>query len=223
MHTSAALDRISPSPTLGVTARVMELKRAGIDVIGLGAGEPDFDTPDFIKDAAIKAIRDGKTKYTVVDGTAELKLLDVTNLSRGPLNCATAVNAGPQYAVVMSALAHLEQWVRDGTAPPSAPRLEVEQTSTTTVSSTPATTPPSIFGTGPPFVLRRDQYGNAIGGIRTPFVDAARATLTGELNSGGTFCSIFGTSKAFDGATIAVQGFGNVGRHTIDVSFGFDV
>ncbi len=73
MHTSAALDRISPSPTLGVTARVMELKRAGIDVIGLGAGEPDFDTPDFIKDAAIKAIRDGKTKYTVVDGTAELK------------------------------------------------------------------------------------------------------------------------------------------------------
>jgi aspartate aminotransferase len=73
MHTSAALDRISPSPTLGVTARVMELKRAGVDVIGLGAGEPDFDTPDFIKDAAIKAIRDGKTKYTVVDGTAELK------------------------------------------------------------------------------------------------------------------------------------------------------
>jgi aspartate aminotransferase len=73
MQTSAALDRISPSPTLGVTARVMELKRAGVDVIGLGAGEPDFDTPDFVKDAAIKAIRDGKTKYTVVDGTAELK------------------------------------------------------------------------------------------------------------------------------------------------------
>ena len=139
----------------------------------------------------------------VGDGTAELKLLDVTNLSRGPLNCATAVNAGPQYAVVMSALAHLEHWVRDGTIPPSAPRLEVEQTSTTTASSTPVTTPPSIFGTGPPFVLRRDQYGNAIGGIRTPFVDAARATLTGELNSGGTFCSIFGTSNAFDGATIA--------------------
>ncbi|PAX07558.1 pyridoxal phosphate-dependent aminotransferase [Sphingomonas lenta] len=73
MRTSAALDRISPSPTLGVSARVAELKRAGVDVIGLGAGEPDFDTPDFVKEAAIKAIRDGKTKYTDVDGTPELK------------------------------------------------------------------------------------------------------------------------------------------------------
>ncbi len=51
----------------------MELKRAGVDVIGLGAGEPDFDTPDFVKEAAIQAIRDGKTKYTNVDGTPELK------------------------------------------------------------------------------------------------------------------------------------------------------
>ena len=73
MQTSAALDRISPSPTLAITSKVMELKRAGIDVIGLGAGEPDFDTPDFVKDAAIKAILDGKTKYTNVDGTPELK------------------------------------------------------------------------------------------------------------------------------------------------------
>ncbi len=73
MQTSAALDRISPSPTLAVTARVTEMKRAGIDVIGLGAGEPDFDTPDFVKEAAIAAIRAGKTKYTVVDGTQELK------------------------------------------------------------------------------------------------------------------------------------------------------
>lgn len=73
MHTSAALDRISPSPTLGVTARVMALKRRGVDVIGLGAGEPDFDTPDFVKEAAIQAIRDGRTKYTQVDGTPELK------------------------------------------------------------------------------------------------------------------------------------------------------
>lgn len=73
MKTSAALDRINPSPTLAITTRVMELKREGIDVIGLGAGEPDFDTPDFVKDAAIKAILDGKTKYTNVDGTPELK------------------------------------------------------------------------------------------------------------------------------------------------------
>jgi len=73
MQTSAALGRIQPSPTLAITSKVLELKRAGVDVIGLGAGEPDFDTPDFIKEAAIEAIRAGKTKYTNVDGTAELK------------------------------------------------------------------------------------------------------------------------------------------------------
>jgi aspartate aminotransferase len=73
MQPSAALARIKPSPTLAITSRVQELKRAGVDVIGLGAGEPDFDTPDFIKEAGIKAIRDGKTKYTNVDGTPELK------------------------------------------------------------------------------------------------------------------------------------------------------
>lgn len=73
MQTSAALGRIQPSPTLAITTRVLELKRQGVDVIGLGAGEPDFDTPDFVKEAAIEAIRAGKTKYTNVDGTAELK------------------------------------------------------------------------------------------------------------------------------------------------------
>lgn len=73
MQTSAALGRIQPSPTLAVTARVNELRRQGIEVIGLGAGEPDFDTPDFVKEAAIEAIRAGQTKYTNVDGTHELK------------------------------------------------------------------------------------------------------------------------------------------------------
>jgi aspartate aminotransferase len=82
MNTSAALDRISPSPTLGVTARVNALKRAGVDVIGLGAGEPDFDTPDFVKEAAIEAIRRGQTKYTNVDGTAELKEAIVAKFAR---------------------------------------------------------------------------------------------------------------------------------------------
>lgn len=71
--TSAALNRIQPSPTLAMTTRTLELKRQGKDVIGLGAGEPDFDTPDFVKEAAIEAIRAGKTKYTNVDGTHELK------------------------------------------------------------------------------------------------------------------------------------------------------
>ncbi|WP_010545872.1 pyridoxal phosphate-dependent aminotransferase [Sphingomonas elodea] len=73
MQTSAALQRIQPSATLAMTSRVFELKRQGVDVIGLGAGEPDFDTPDFVKEAAIEAIRSGKTKYTNVDGTPELK------------------------------------------------------------------------------------------------------------------------------------------------------
>ena len=71
--TSAALNRIQPSATLAMTSRVLDLKAQGVDVIGLSAGEPDFDTPDFVKDAAIEAIRKGATKYTNVDGTAELK------------------------------------------------------------------------------------------------------------------------------------------------------
>lgn len=67
------LSRIKPSPTIAVTTKAAELKAAGRDVIGLGAGEPDFDTPDFIKVAAKKAIDEGQTKYTAVDGTPALK------------------------------------------------------------------------------------------------------------------------------------------------------
>ena len=67
------LGRIKPSPTIAVTTKALELKAAGRDVIGLGAGEPDFDTPQNIKDAAKRAIDAGKTKYTAVDGTPELK------------------------------------------------------------------------------------------------------------------------------------------------------
>jgi len=67
------VQRIKPSPTLAVTQRAAELKAAGHDIVSLGAGEPDFDTPEHIKEAAIKAIRDGKTKYTAVDGIPSLK------------------------------------------------------------------------------------------------------------------------------------------------------
>ena len=70
---SDSLKKIKPSPTVAVTQKARELKAAGKDVIGLGAGEPDFDTPDNIKQAAIKAINDGDTKYTPVDGTPALK------------------------------------------------------------------------------------------------------------------------------------------------------
>ncbi|MFD0986726.1 pyridoxal phosphate-dependent aminotransferase [Methyloligella solikamskensis] len=68
-----ALARVKPSPTMAITAKARELKAAGEDVIGLGAGEPDFDTPENVKRAAIDAINRGETKYTAVDGIPELK------------------------------------------------------------------------------------------------------------------------------------------------------
>ena len=61
LHLSDAINRVQPSATIAVSNKAMELKRAGMDVIGLGAGEPDFDTPENIKEAAIKAIQDGLT------------------------------------------------------------------------------------------------------------------------------------------------------------------
>ena len=70
---SQALSRVQPSATIAVSTKAAELRRAGHDVIGLGAGEPDFDTPDHIKEAGIRAIQDGKTKYTPADGIPELK------------------------------------------------------------------------------------------------------------------------------------------------------
>ena len=70
---SNSLKRIKPSPTIAVTSKAREMRAAGKDVIGLGAGEPDFDTPNNIKEAAIEAIRSGDTKYTAVDGTPALK------------------------------------------------------------------------------------------------------------------------------------------------------
>ncbi|NCO02907.1 MAG: pyridoxal phosphate-dependent aminotransferase [Alphaproteobacteria bacterium] len=79
---ASRLSRIKPSATLAVTAKAKELKAAGKDIIGLGAGEPDFDTPDFIKDAAKKALDNGQTKYTNVDGTPELKAAIIEKFKR---------------------------------------------------------------------------------------------------------------------------------------------
>jgi len=126
-------------------------------------------------------------------GVAERRLLDVTNPSRGPLMCETAVNSGPQYAVLMAALKHLDRWVRAGPPPPRGKPLEV----------TPG--PPNTGGTTPipTFVITRDEVGIARGGIRTAFVDAPRSANTGEFNSGGTFCRLFGIQKPFDAATLA--------------------
>ncbi len=79
---SSRVKAVKPSPTLAVTARAAEMRAAGKDVIGLGAGEPDFDTPDHIKAAAIQAINDGFTKYTAVDGTPGLKQAIIDKFKR---------------------------------------------------------------------------------------------------------------------------------------------
>lgn len=82
MQLSDRVKSIKPSPTLAITAKAAELRAEGKDVIGLGAGEPDFDTPQHIKEAGIKAINDGKTRYTPVDGTPELKQAIINKLKR---------------------------------------------------------------------------------------------------------------------------------------------
>ncbi len=79
---SQKVNRIKPSATLSVSSRATELKAAGEDIIDLSVGEPDFDTPEFIKEAAIKAIHEGFTKYTAVDGTAGLKQAIINKFAR---------------------------------------------------------------------------------------------------------------------------------------------
>lgn len=112
MKPSAALDRIKPSPTLAVTARAAALKREGVDVISLGAGEPDFDTPDFIKDAAIEALKRGETKYTDVDGTPALKAAVAGKFRRdNGLDYATSqitVNVGGKQTLFNAMVATLD-------------------------------------------------------------------------------------------------------------------
>ena len=94
---SAALSRVKPSATLAADQKGRELKAQGRDIISLAAGEPDFDTPDNIKEAAVKAIRDGKTKYTNVDGIPELKEAIVGKFKRenGLTYKASQVNVSP--------------------------------------------------------------------------------------------------------------------------------
>src|SRR5918994_5984861 len=77
-----ALSRVKPSATIAVSQKARELKAKGRDVIGLGAGEPDFDTPDNVKEAAIAAIRRGETKYPPVDGLPELKAAVAAKFAR---------------------------------------------------------------------------------------------------------------------------------------------
>ena len=110
---SDSLKRIKPSPTIAVTQKAKELKAAGKDVIGLGAGEPDFDTPDNIKKAAINAIQNGDTKYTAVDGTKALKEAIVKKFKReNNLNYTTdqiTVGAGGKHVIYNLMMATLNK------------------------------------------------------------------------------------------------------------------
>ena len=104
---SAALKRVKPSATLAMTQKTRELRRQGRDILGLSAGEPDFDTPDNIKDAAIRAIREGKTKYTDADGIPELKqaVADKFKRENGLDYTPAQVNVSPGgKAVIFNAL-----------------------------------------------------------------------------------------------------------------------
>ncbi len=104
MYISEKAKSISPSSTLAIDAKFKQMKADGVDVVGFGAGEPDFDTPEYIKEAAIVAIRDGKTKYTPAAGTVELrkaickKLKEENNLSYS-FDCIVVSN-GAKHALV---------------------------------------------------------------------------------------------------------------------------
>ena len=82
MKISKRAEAVPPSATLAVTSRAKQMKAEGIDVVAFGAGEPDFDTPDYIKDAAIEALKAGKTKYTPASGINELKAVIAEKLHK---------------------------------------------------------------------------------------------------------------------------------------------
>jgi Alpha/beta hydrolase domain len=117
------------------------------------------------------------------DGRAEVALLDVAQIGGGPFRCSQPVNAGPTFAVLSAAYVRLIRWVRTGSPPPHAPRLDVSGNA--------------------PGVFQRDENGNALGGIRTPLVDSPTATIRGDGNSGGPSCEVWGTTSAFDPAQLA--------------------
>jgi hypothetical protein len=100
----------------------------------------------------------------------------------GIISCAKPINSGPQHFVVSAAFAALQNWIATGTAPASAPRLQTA---------------------GDPAAYVYDNLGNVLGGVRTPYVDAPIAKLSGSGQSGSGFCFLFGTTELFDGTTLA--------------------
>jgi len=113
MKLSRRADHISPSPTLAIKAKAAQMKKQGIDVIGLGAGEPDFDTPDNIKEAAMQAIKEGFTKYTPAGGTIEIKQAICEKLERDNgivyKDSEVIVSCGAKHSLYNIALALFEE------------------------------------------------------------------------------------------------------------------
>lgn len=146
--------------------------------------------------AHVDAYAAGPALADLGDGGAEAALLDPARVSGGPLGCSEPINAGGQHAVLMAALAHLDRWVRDGTPPPEAPRIET---------------------TGDGTQIVRNELGIAEGGVRTPIVDVPLAANDGEANAGGDTCRLFGRTRPLDAATLAQLYPG--GRADYDAAF----
>ena len=128
--------------------------------------------------------------YTVTVGSTDLgtspsvaDLVITANPVPGIITCGSPINSGPQHFVLDAALAALDRWVRRTKPPRHAPRLDI--------------------AAGPPLAILRDPHGNAVGGIRTSWVDAPLAALSGLGQTGSTFCFLFGTTMPFDPATLA--------------------
>jgi hypothetical protein len=127
--------------------------------------------------------------YTVIkgprdrgDNPAVAAVIETRDAQPPFIRCVLPINDGPGHWVLKAAIAALDHWVRTGEAASSAPLLALNEEGT---------------------ALARDELGNAIGGVRTPYVDAPVATLSGEGQSGSTFCGLFGTTDLFDDTTLS--------------------
>ena len=133
-------------------------------------------------------------------------LLDPARGGGGALGCVDPINAGGQYAVLAAALSHLETWVRNGTPPPTFPRIETT-------------------GTADAIAVGRDELGIAKGGVRTPIVDVPLAANVGDATNSPGFCSVFGHSRPFNatvleklypnGSASYVKAFANAARRAV--------
>jgi hypothetical protein len=150
------------------------------DVIGSNLGARQPDTPLFRSwELAGTSHADSYTAFAGFNDRGDAQgAIQMFNLMRSPLaiGCAFPINAGPHHWQLQAAFHHLDEWVRTGALPPSGPPLEVVSTS--------------------PTVLARDAHGNALGGVRSPHVDAPIATLD-AVNSGAGFCVLFGRTTPF--------------------------